>query len=149
MSNEAARHAREYLDLIKWVGQSWQSVTFKMLEGGNQVIETTPDYPAVYSDKKEGERRICGNLESPELAIFIACAPSALSNAAHEIENLEREMEKVKSGHKGDTQSYEYRISALSNSLKMMEESRDEYMDQCLLLQKKLARYGKKRAKKK
>ena len=152
MSNEAARHAREYLDLIKWTGQTWEAITYRMIDGGNQVLEKTgPEWnPALTHGTTEEikERRICGNLESSELAIFIASAPSVLSNAAHAIENLEREIDKLKKEHEREineanrkTEDWKLRRNALS----------DSGVTQSLhiaALEKKLSRYEKKRAKK-
>ena len=155
MSNQIRDQIDKLLYSISWNSQIWEAITFKMLEGGNQVLERTLDHPAVYSDKPEGEKRICRDLESPELAEFIASAPFNLHNASLEITSLETAIETLKKEHDGKFEGFKYDISVQAGLLEDVKQDRANLRNSVAgheryigILEKKLSRYEKKRKKK-
>jgi len=152
MSNYMANEINNLLALISWGQQSWEAVTFKMLEGGNQVIERIPrewnPRTATTTIPEIEERRICGNLDSENLAQFIAQAPSVLLSAQTEIGAAEIRIEKLKKEHSGEiyesnrkAEDWKQRRNVLSGAV----ETQNLHI---AALEKKLARYEKKGKKK-
>lgn len=151
MSNYMEDEIRNLLALINWGQQSWEAVTFKMLEGGNQVIERRPpiwDPNAVPNTSTETiEHRICGNLDNENLAQFIARAPSILSDAQNQIESLERDIEKLTKKHVGETFQLKRDIENSKQKYDILKGVVENQTDQIDGLKKKLTRYEKKRKK--
>ena len=152
MSNYMENEIRNLLALINWGTQSWESVTFKMLEGGNQVIERMPREwnPQTHTTTipETEERRICGNLDSENLAQFIAQAPSILFSAQTEIGAAGIRIEKMKKEHEDKVKDLLYDVSVEAALLKDAKESRDHWTKLYGESQKKLSRYEKKRKQK-
>lgn len=152
MSNYMENEIRNLLALISWGTQTWEAVTFKMLEGGNQVIERVPrewnPQTMTTAIPEIEERRICGNLENENLAQFIAQAPSILLSAQTEIGAAEIRIEKLKKEHSGELYESNRKSNDWKQKYEILKGIVENQTNQITKLEKKLSRYEKKRTKK-
>ncbi len=76
-------------------GRNWQAVDYQLNEEGASVVDVTQDVPPMTGDIKKAHV-ICRDLESSELAVFIANAPHDIGELLYNFRNEIRKTEEEK-----------------------------------------------------